>query len=488
MDAVSADMQLIWLRSDLRQHDNTALAAAVARGPTVAVYLLSPQQWLEHDDAPCKVDFWLRNLDELSKSLAALNIPLLIRTAAHWDQAPAELLKLCRQLKIEAVHVNEEYGVHESRRDAAVADMLKAEGITFHSYLDQLLFKPGSVLTKTESYFKVFSQFRKVCYERLHRLMPALVKAPGKQAKLAIDSDLIPDSVKGFATPSQTLRDLWPAGEQEARRRLDTFTDAQIDYYQSERDFPAKPGTSQLSAYLAAGVISPRQCLHAALQSNQGEFESGKVGAVTWINELLWREFYKHILVGYPRVSRHRAFRPETEALAWRDAPDDLAAWQEARTGLPIIDAAMRQLLETGWMHNRLRMIVAMFLTKNLLIDWREGERFFMRHLIDGDLAANNGGWQWSSSTGTDSAPYFRIFNPLSQSEKFDSEGLFIKHWLPELAALNKKEVHNPADVGGLFGVADYPSPIVNLSTSRQRALAAFKNLPSRTSSGGDDE
>jgi deoxyribodipyrimidine photo-lyase len=148
----------------------------------------------------------------------------------------------------------------------------------------------------------------------------------------------------------------------------------------------------------------------------------------------------------------------------------------------------MRQLLETGWMHNRLRMIVAMFLTKNLLIDWREGERFFMRHLIDGDLAANNGGWQWSSSTGTDSAPYFRIFNPLSQSEKFDSEGLFIKHWLPELVGLNKKQVHNPADVGGLFGAADYPSPIVNLSASRQRALAAFKNLPSRTSTGGDDE
>lgn len=159
---------------------------------------------------------------------------------------------------------------------------------------------------------------------------------------------------------------------------------------------------------------------------------------------MLWREFYKHILVGYPRVSRHRAFRPETEALAWRDAPKDLAAWQQARTGLPIIDAAMRQLLETGWMHNRLRMVVAMFLTKNLLIDWREGERFFMRHLIDGDLAANNGGWQWSSSTGTDAAPYFRIFSPLSQSEKFDSEGVFIKHWLPELAALNKKKCTTP--------------------------------------------
>ncbi|XHF36253.1 deoxyribodipyrimidine photo-lyase [Pseudomonas chlororaphis] len=481
-------MQLIWLRSDLRQHDNTALAAAAERGPTVAVYLLSPLQWQEHDDAPCKIDFWLRNLRELSKSLGALNIPLLIRTAPNWDQAPAVLLELCRQLKIEAVHVNEEYGINESRRDEAVAEALQAAGITFHSYLDQLLFKPGSVLTKTGTYFQVFSQFRKVCYERLHRSMPSLKQAPGKQSALNIASDPVPEAIEGFPTPGESLRALWPAGETEARRRLDTFADAQIDYYKSERDFPAKPGTSQLSAYLAAGVISPRQCLHAALQSNQGEFESGKVGAVTWINELLWREFYKHILVGYPRVSRHRAFRPETEALVWRDAPEDLAAWQEARTGLPIIDAAMRQLLETGWMHNRLRMVVAMFLTKNLLIDWREGERFFMRHLIDGDLAANNGGWQWSSSTGTDSAPYFRIFNPVSQSEKFDSEGLFIKHWLPELAGLNKKEVHNPASAGGLFGVADYPAPIVNLSASRERALTAFKNLPSRASQGVSDE
>lgn len=481
-------MQLIWLRSDLRVHDNTALSAAAARGPTVAVYLLSPQQWLEHDDAACKVDFWLRNLSELSQALGELNIALLIRTAPRWDEAPQVLLDLCRQLNIDAVHVNEEYGIHESRRDASVADALKANGIDFYSHLDQLLFKPGTVLTKTGTYFQVFSQFRKVCYDRLRGTLPKRVKAPDAQAATSVHSDKVPTHVEGFETPGESLRELWPAGEREARRRLDTFADAHIEYYKTERDFPAKPGTSQLSAYLAAGVISPRQCLHAALQSNQGEFESGDVGAVTWINELLWREFYKHILVGYPRVSRHRAFRPETEALAWRDAPEELLAWQQARTGLPIIDAAMRQLLETGWMHNRLRMVVAMFLTKNLLIDWREGERFFMRHLIDGDLAANNGGWQWSSSTGTDSAPYFRIFNPLSQSEKFDPQGVFIKHWLPELAPLNKKEVHNPADVGGLFGVADYPSPIVNLSTSRQRALAAFKNLPSRQSAGAGYE
>ena len=485
MSRGDSNVQLVWLRSDLRLHDNTALSAAAQRGPCVAVYLLSPGQWLAHDDAPCKVDFWLRNLAELSQALARLNIPLLIRSASHWDEAPRVLARLCNELGVEAVHVNDEYGVHETRRDAAVRQALDAAGISLHNYLDQLLFQPGSVLTKTGGYFQVFSQFRKVCYSRLHGSLPPLVAAPRAQAPTGISPDPIPAHLDGFPTPSAQLQALWPAGEDEAQRRLAEFTDAQIDYYKDERDLPAKPGTSQLSTYLAAGVISPRQCLHAALQSNQGEFESGSVGVVTWINELLWREFYKHILVGYPRVSRHRAFRQETEALAWRNAPEDLAAWKEARTGLPIIDAAMRQLLDTGWMHNRLRMVVAMFLTKNLLIDWREGERFFMRHLIDGDLAANNGGWQWSASTGTDAAPYFRIFNPVSQSEKFDSEGLFIKHWLPELADLSKKDIHNPANMGGLFGVAGYPPPIVNLSQSRERALAAFKNLPTRLEAGG---
>ena len=481
-------MHLIWLRTDLRLHDNTALAAASQRGPVAAVYLITPGQWLAHDDAPCKVDFWLRNLEPLRRALEALNIPLLIRHADTWGQAPAVLTTLCRELSVASVHVNEEYGIHESRRDAAVAKALEAEGVTFHRYLDQLLFQPGSVLTKTGTYFQVFSQFRKVCYARLHSALPRPVPTPARQEKLAFNSDPMPTQVDGFPAPSAALRALWPAGEDEARRRLEAFADQQISYYKDERDFPAKPGTSQLSAYLAAGVVSPRQCLHAALQSNRGEFESGDIGAITWINELLWREFYKHILVGYPRVSRHRAFRPETEALAWRDAPDELAAWQQARTGLPIIDAAMRQLLETGWMHNRLRMVVAMFLTKNLLIDWREGERFFMRHLIDGDLAANNGGWQWSSSTGTDSAPYFRIFSPLSQSEKFDGDGVFIKRWLPELAALNKKHIHNPDALGGLFGVAHYPRSIVDLKKSRDRALAAFRNLPSRQAVAGEHE
>ncbi|WP_268799604.1 deoxyribodipyrimidine photo-lyase [Pseudomonas huanghezhanensis] len=471
-------MQLIWLRSDLRVHDNTALCAAMEQGPTLAVYMISPAQWASHDDAPCKVDFWLRNLVELKTALATLNVPLLIVHADTWDKAPTALMQVCKKHGIEKVHVNEEYGINESRRDDAVDAALSDAGIHFQSHLDQLFFKPGSVLTKTGSYFKVFSQFRKVCYTRFHQSVAPLVRLPGKQKALEVEGDDIPDKVEGFAPPSDALRALWPAGEQEARKRLETFADAQIEHYLDERDFPAKPGTSQLSAYLAAGVVSPRQCLHAALSSNQGEFETGNAGIVTWINELLWREFYKHVLTGFPRVSRHRAFRPETEAVKWRQSPKDLEAWKQGRTGFPIVDAAMRQLLETGWMHNRLRMVVAMFFSKNLLLDWREGERFFMQHLIDGDLAANNGGWQWSSSTGTDSTPYFRIFNPLSQSERFDAQGVFIKRWVPELASRNKKDIHNPISQGSLFGDADYAAPIVDLKSSRARALAAFKSLP----------
>ncbi|MFZ3184910.1 MAG: deoxyribodipyrimidine photo-lyase [Pseudomonas sp.] len=474
--------QLIWFRSDLRVRDNSALSAAMAAGPTLALYLLSPGQWLEHNDAPAKVDFWLRNLRELQAELATLNVPLLIRQVDDWREASNALLQLCRQHEISQVQINDEYGVHESRRDVACARLLESQGIGLQRHLDQLLFQPGSLLTQSGSYFQVFSQFRKVCYRRLQIALPRCWPRPQLQAPLPVVNDPLPTQVEGFPAPSVSLQQLWPAGEAEAARRLSAFADEQMACYDTQRDLPAVPGTSQLSSYLAAGVLSPRQCLHAALASNQGEFDSGNPGVQCWINELLWREFYKHILVGYPRVSMGRAFRPGTESLPWRDAPTELAAWQQGRTGIPIIDAAMRQLLATGWMHNRLRMIVAMFLTKNLLIDWREGERFFMRHLIDGDLAANNGGWQWSSSTGTDSAPYFRIFNPLSQSAKFDPHGRFIRHWLPELAGLNNKEIHNPAasgqPAGGLFGDVDYPPPMVDLGQSRLRALAAFKGLP----------
>lgn len=468
--------QLVWLRTDLRLRDNSALHAAAERGPVIALYLLSPGQWHEHDDAPCKVDFWLRNLRELKAGLDTLHIPLLIRTAPRWDDAPNLISQLCQELGIETVHVNEEYGINEAARDAAVQKALASDGIHLRSHLDQLFFTPGTILTKGGTYFQVYSQFRKVCYERLNLGVPSLVPAPRAQQELNLVSDEVPRQVEGFAIAPATLRNEWPAGEDAAHERIALFTDEILGNYQDTRDFPARDGTSRLSPYLAAGVVSPRQCLHAALANNHGEFETGNSGAVSWINELLWREFYKHILVGFPRVSRHRAFREDTEHLRWRQDTADLENWQQGRTGFPIIDAAMRQLLATGWMHNRLRMVVAMFLSKNLLIDWREGERWFMRHLIDGDLAANNGGWQWSASTGTDAAPYFRIFNPISQSERFDPDGRFIRRWVPELAGLQDKAVHDPSKLG-LFGVEGYPQPMCDLSATRDRALEAFKSL-----------
>lgn len=329
-------MQLIWLRSDLRVNDNTALTAACQRGPTLALWVASPGQWLAHDDAPCKVDFWLRNLRTLRQSLEALNVPLLIRQTDSWDQVPRCVLDVCRQHAIEAVHWNDEYGLNETRRDEATRDLLQQVGIDAIAHLDQLLFRPGSVLTRGGQYFQVFSQFKRVCLEHLHRSLPPLARPVQRQHALGIDSDAIPEHIEGFDTPSDALRQLWPAGEDEARQRLQRFVAETVEDYAHLRDLPAKAGTSQLSPYLAAGVISPRQCLHAALASNQGEFDSGGVGVQTWINELLWREFYKHTLVGYPRVSRHRAFRLQTEALPWRDAPDDLQAWKEGRTGFPL--------------------------------------------------------------------------------------------------------------------------------------------------------
>ena len=305
--------RLMWLRTDLRVTDNTALHAAMSAGPTIALYLITPKQWQAHDDASCKVDFWLRNLNELSIRLAELNVPLLIHTVTDWQAVPAVIAEVCRAHEIATLHVNDEYGVNEQRRDAAVDDALQASPTSMRRYLDQLLFAPGTITTLSGGYFKVFSQFRKLCYQRLTYSLPPCLPVPPRQASLAIKSDKVPERIEDFEQPTEQLRSLWPAGEDVARERLALFAEEDMADYQVLRDFPAEPGTSQISAYLAAGVVSPRQCLHAAVGVNQGELDSGNPGAVTWINELLWREFYKHILVGYPRVSMGRAFRRETD-------------------------------------------------------------------------------------------------------------------------------------------------------------------------------
>lgn len=466
-----------WFRTDLRVADQPALAAAAALGPTIGLFIASPEQWRSHHDAAIKVDFWLRAVQHLRIELEALNIPLKILVVENWKDVPGALLSFCQRYNVEQVHCNREHGVNERTRDRASYTLLAQNNIALQGHHGGTLLIPGSVKTGADAYYRVFTPFAKACREKLrtapYRLTPNIKKQ--SKADLPASDDLPKALTPLLSVIPESLQQAWPATTGAALERLDQFAQTRMAQYQPDRDFPAIPGTSVLSPYLAAGLISAGQCLHAALVQNQGESDSGQRGIVVWINELLWREFYQHLLFGYPALSMHQPMRAETNAVVWRQAPEDFEAWAQARTGVPIVDAAMRQLLATGWMHNRLRMVVAMFLTKNLLIDWRLGEAFFMQHLIDGELAANNGGWQWSASTGADSAPYFRVFNPISQSEKFDPQGAFIKHWVPELSTLGGKEIHNPSPIARK--ALNYPEQIVNLQTSRVRAIEAFKSL-----------
>ncbi|TVM07369.1 MAG: deoxyribodipyrimidine photo-lyase [Halomonas sp.] len=465
-------LQLVWFRTDLRIHDNSALAAAAKKGPVVAVFLHCVEQWQAHGHGANKLDFWARGVDALKSALAGLNIPLLQRDISTFDQAPPVLTELAHQLGAEGVHFNHEYPFNEQHRDQAVMAHCRSAGLGAHGYHDAVAFAPGTLLTGKGDYYGVFTPFSKAWHKNIQAEQLALRDTPEPQAPLDIQSEARPDLPAMATRPVE--RQQWPAGEQEAADRLERFLRFRGRYYQSQRDFPHVRGTSELSAYLALGMISWRQCMQAVLSEN-GSLADGDTGLVAWVSELIWREFYQHVAVGFPQVCQHQPFQAHTRHLAWRDDDDAFAAWCEGRTGYPIVDAAMRQLVNTGWMHNRLRMITAMFLSKHLLIDWRRGEAFFLQHLVDGEFCANNGGWQWAASTGTDAAPYFRIFNPTTQSSRFDPEGNFIAHWLPELASLPAKARHSPP--GDLLTQLDYPAPIVEHKMARQRALDAFKAL-----------
>lgn len=463
----------MWFRTDLRLTDNTALHTACQSGPTIALFICSPQQWKNHHDAPCKIDFWLRQLHQLSLELTELNIPLVCLEVDEWKNIPTIISRFCQKYCIQQVHANIEFGVNEAQRDFLLEKQLKLQHIPFQQYADRTLFFPGTIKNKNNQPFQVFTAFKKACYEQLYYSHITIFPKPNKQVQLLDIEHAL--AVKNPFQSSTSISTQWPAGENFAQQRLTEFVEHHVKQYDVERDFPALNHTSQLSPYLNAGILSVRQCI-TALSNYFGSLDQLPTGAQIWLDELLWREFYQHMLAGYPKLSKGKAFHAAKEPQIWRHAPDDLLAWQEGRTGFPIIDAAMRQLLSTGWMHNRLRMIVAMFLCKNLLIDWRHGEQWFMQHLIDGDLAANNGGWQWCASIGSDAVPYFRLFNPITQSKRFDPNGVFIRTWLPELAHLDDKQIHQPyAKSSTTSSNLQYPHPIVDLDMSRLRALDAYK-------------
>lgn len=474
---------LVWFRSDLRTDDNSALSTATqasSRG-VAALYIISPEDWRRHDTASVRVDFALRNLRELSAGLQRMSIPLLIRTARHWRDVPNTVIEVAGSIGADEVHANREYEINELRRDQTAGDLLEKQSRRLVLHHDQVFIPPGELLTGSGGPYTVYTPFKKACYAEIARRGGLRInKAPKPQPQLLAEPDPVPTVVEGFQ--SQVDPALWPAGERHALSRLRDFLHTRGANYKRDRDYPALEGTSALSAYLSAGVISPRRCFNAAVEANQGRMDGGNEGLSHWISELVWREFYRHILAMFPRVCMGRAFKPATDRIRWSENLEHFEAWKSGRTGVPIVDAAMRCLTATGWMHNRLRMVVAMYLTKDLFINWRWGERHFMLNLIDGDLAQNNGGWQWSASTGTDAAPYFRIFNPVMQSEKFDPDGSFIRRWVPELAGVDSPHIHDPHDDRRglpmlLRSTLDYPRPIVDREHVKDRVMSAFKGL-----------
>ncbi|KAI9352110.1 deoxyribodipyrimidine photolyase [Obelidium mucronatum] len=500
----SARCVLHWFRSDLRLADNTALSHLLQQKPhlpLVCLFVISPQEWFQHDMAPIKARFILSNLKSLKSRLQDLSIPLIVRVADSRRSVPGVVRNVAVELGVECVSWNWEYEVHEEWRDLKVMDLLEKDNIGHLGTHDQCIIDTSRIRTKEGKPYTVFTPFKKTWILNLqknshliklnaaptsnpHPISPELMEII---KSLDDDSNILASSPPvlppPFAEPPPTVAafadSTFPATEDAAITRLTTFLDARGKGYKDNRDFPGKDITSKLSPYLSLGVISPRTCLVKALEKNGGKYDSGNEGFVTWISELCWRDFYRNILIEFPRVSKNLPFKLETDAVLWKATPEDplFQKWCTGNTGFPIVDAGMRQLLAEGWMHNRVRMIVSSFLTKDLGIDWRLGETHFMKNLIDGDLASNNGGWQWSASTGTDSQPYFRIFNPTLQSERFDPDGSYIRKYVPELQGLKGKAIHEPKTrlTPKEWGKLNYPAPIVDHKTASKAFLEVFK-------------
>ncbi|MBS1159466.1 MAG: deoxyribodipyrimidine photo-lyase type [Proteobacteria bacterium] len=463
---MNSNKALVWFRRDLRDYDHAALSAALAGGRRVYCAFVFDTDIL--DALPSATDrrvhFIHTALLELDDALRAKGGGLIVRHGA----AGREIAALARELGVTTVFANRDYEPAARQRDAAVAADLRTTGIAFELCKDQVIFEGTDVLTQNGQPFSVFTPYQKAWRKRLSSADYATYPCAGQLAggELAGVPEL---GAIGFAASDLGAVGIRP-GMSGARQLWDDFRRQGLADYGSQRDFPARRGVSYLSVHLRFGTLSLRRLVGEALAQQ----------ADSWLNELIWRDFYFMILDHHPHVVRH-AFKPAYDAIRWADWPTGFAAWCNGQTGYPLVDAAMRQLNDCGWMHNRLRMIAASFLCKDLGLDWRLGERYFAERLIDFDLAANNGGWQWAASSGCDAQPYFRIFNPLTQSKKFDPEGQFIRRYLPELAGLDNRHIHAPwllpATEQQALGVVvgrDYPGPIVDHAQAREATLARY--------------
>lgn len=461
-----------WIRRDLRLTDNPALTAALALAGSAGVLplfilddALLGSRWA---GAP-RVEFLFAGLRALDESLRARGSRLIVRAGDPLDV----LTRLRVECGAGVIVAERDYSPYATQRDTSVAEALPlrlVDGVT--------VLPPEAVRKDDGTPYTVYTPFSKR-WKAVGAISPRdILRAPERIAT--------PSGVVGVELPSGRFasREIIAASEAEANRRLGAFVrngTAPLYRYANDRNRPDLEGTSQLSPYLRFGLVSARIAALAASEAMaRAPGDAARKSAETWLNELVWREFYVSILHAFPSV-RHRAFQPAYEGIEWQEDDEGFAAWQSGQTGYPLVDAAMRQLAATGWMHNRTRMVTASFLVKDLLIDWRRGELHFMQHLLDGDPASNNGGWQWSAGVGTDAAPYFRVFNPVAQGRKFDPHGNYVRRWLPELAHVPDDRIHAPWEMtnaervraGCRIGV-DYPAPIIDHAFARERALAAY--------------
>jgi deoxyribodipyrimidine photo-lyase len=463
---------LVWFRRDLRDFDHAALYHALKRSRQVVCAFIFDRDILATlpDPADRRVEFIHASVGELQQALAARGGGLVVRHGVARD----EIVQLAADFQAEAVFFNHDDDPAALVRDAAVEAALRARDIAVHHTKDAVIFEREEVLTAGGTPYSVFTPYKNAWLKRLTPFDLQAYPVEAYAGRLAPESAAIP-RLQDMGFEPTNLADLkLPTGMAGGAQLFEDFLD-RIDRYQDARDFPAQKGPSYLSVHLRFGTVSIRQLAAAAWQQ-------GGRGAQTWLSELIWRDFYHQTLWHRPDVAAGHAFKRQYDALPWPNPPGLFEAWCEARTGYPLVDAAMRQLNQTGYMHNRLRMVAASFLVKDLLVDWRLGERYFADTLLDFDLAANSGGWQWAASVGCDAQPWFRIFNPVTQSERFDAQGTFIRRYLPELARVPDTFIHAPWTMpaveqqraGCVIG-RDYPLPIVDHAVQRGLALALFK-------------
>ena len=467
---------IVWLRRDLRVQDNAALYEACQLAESVIpLFVFDPDILGREDTGAARVAFLLDALRVLDTNLQSCGGRLIMRRG----QVPQEIIRAVDNFGADGVFHQREYEPLGQKRDEMVAAALRERGKVVETFPGLALFEPNEILSKVGTPYTVFGPYKREWFSR-----PADAPHPIPRHVL------VPPDAKGEALP--TAADLKFAtgqtfacgGEDAAQDLLRVFLKSKIQSYDTGRDILAEDRTSMLSRHLHLGTMSARFVVDAVRQAGKDKPSGGtsgehqpEPGHSTFLSEIAWHDFYLQILHHFPHVASG-AFRPRYDALEWENDEELFAAWKEGRTGYPIVDAAMRQMNSEAWMHNRGRMVVASFLTKDLLIDWRWGEKYFMQQLVDGDQASNNGGWQWAAGTGTDAQPFFRIFNPTSQGEKFDPDGAYVKHWVPELARIPAKSIHAPWKLTAAerehLGCASYPAPVVDHAQQRQRALAMY--------------